>query len=320
MTVAVAGLGVVSTLGIGRNLRVDHADATDRKIDLRDVRAGIAQRGLGLLSPPMQLALRGATEAVADAGYASTLPHPSALVVGTNRAHHASIAEMLNEVLETHHVSLARGLNGSISTLAARLAIVFKTRAFACTLPSDRVAGLDAVLEGARMVRDGRATASLAGGTEALAAMKPGCADGAAFAVLEQETTLATSGRRARGHLLGWASSGAPAAGSTRLRCAVAVIRRALAGVSVASALLSGGPGEEEALAAVFHDAEPPVRYLPEPLPRVGAAVGVFQLAAALSSNDDRPVLLVNFAPGKLLAAVVASNAKSNGETAFVDS
>jgi hypothetical protein len=263
--------------------------------------ATLPSRGLGILSRATVLATRAASEAIRDAGMVDGMPDPAGLVVGTCRAHHESIIQQFETLTATGELRPILGLNGGVHALAARLAIRFRTRAFAYTVPSD-AAGLDAVLEAARMLSDGHACVALAGGVEAPMA-RADQADAAAFLVL----VGVEGGAQTHAALTGWASSGTPEKDRDRRRRAAAVVTAAVAraGQPIERVLTSGSSDEDAAIDDVFGPHAVPRESLGCVRGILGEPIGVFQLAIAASSQNAGAMLIVQFSRGKLCAAVV---------------
>lgn len=310
MRIAVQGMGCVSPLGIERRATLPPWTFPRATPELDAVRAGLAPRGLGLLGRGALLALRAANEAVYDAVGDGRLPVTGGLVVGTSSAHHEAIVANLAALRDGGEMRLVLALNGAVGSIAARLAIRFATRAFAYTVASD-AAALDAVLEGARMLRAGRAPLVLCGGVEAPVAEARAASDhepdqiaAAAFFLLAAE---GSAGPHTHGYLGAWAASGAPPGGPERRSCAAAVVEEALAGASGALAvvLIASDERDAETVRSVLGSGGAPVLPLWGARPGAGSVAGALALAAALAAGHDGNALILHFSRGRLLAAVV---------------
>ncbi|MGW0783125.1 beta-ketoacyl synthase N-terminal-like domain-containing protein [Streptomyces sp. NPDC002913] len=167
----VSGLGVITPWTDEPRQAASARPGTGRADDgWFDVASRLGPRGYRYLPPAAAYLLAATRGAVTDAG---GLDHVAAerraVVVATNHA----ATHMLDGMDETVTRAGSAGLSPalapyfSINTYAGRVATEYATRAFAVTLTSPAVAGLDALVFGAASMARGRAGALVVGATEA---------------------------------------------------------------------------------------------------------------------------------------------------------
>jgi 3-oxoacyl-[acyl-carrier-protein] synthase II len=143
-----------------------HDGAGDRWFD---VPAQLGPRGYKYLPPACLYLLAAARRAVADAGGLEHVPPARrGAVLGTNGALEAMFDEMNRTVVASHadRLSPATAPYFAVNVIGSRPSTEHRLQAFAMTLTSPRVAGLEAVQAGARAVSAGRGDLLLVGGME----------------------------------------------------------------------------------------------------------------------------------------------------------
>ncbi|MFI9152079.1 beta-ketoacyl synthase N-terminal-like domain-containing protein [Streptomyces sp. NPDC053367] len=317
----VTGIGVVTPWADtpAAAVRTARQDAPE---DWFDHRERLGRRGYKYLPSATQYFLAATKQAIADAGApldGGEGAGPAGLAeeerrgaaVGTNSAAEALHEEMDRTVLTAgaNALSPATAPYFSINLFGSRLATEHALKGFNLTLTSPRVAGLEALENGARSVRLGRASWLVAGATEeALPDTDPdaGLSErGAVALVLEPTDQVRARKGRGRGY------------GHCRVRslflppqtaAAPEGAQRARARLDAALAALGTGPVAEHQVIAVLDDS--PVAAA------VAGAVGPTARLVRAGAGSLEPLLQVAGALAELSGPVVVVTAAREGNLA----
>jgi 3-oxoacyl-[acyl-carrier-protein] synthase II len=202
----VSGLGVVTPwTDLPRQAAAPHSPAAPPDDSWFDVTTRLGPRGYRYLPAASAYLLAAARAAVADAGGIDHVAADArAAVVATNHAATRVLDGMDDTVTREGSDGLSPALAPyfSINTYVGRVATEYETRAFAVTLTSPAVAGLDALALAATSLARGRAGVLVVGTTEARlpAGHRASGADETGAAALVLEPAAAARARGARVH------------------------------------------------------------------------------------------------------------------------
>ncbi|MFE9600500.1 beta-ketoacyl synthase N-terminal-like domain-containing protein [Streptomyces hokutonensis] len=307
-----------------------------------DVRSVLGRKGTRAMDRATALAVATAGLLLEEAGPGLAQDHPEAvgMVLGTGHGSVQSIMDFTRDSLtgeKPFHVDPALFPNTVMNRAAGQSAIWHRLRGPNTTVAGGAVTGLLALSYAARLLRQRHCEAVLCGAVEEFSTERAWLeyrartggphrqpagplGEGCALFLLEPLGRAAAHGRTALAALAGtrFISFNDPERAGEALGRAVtealkeADVRPEEVGLLVPSD--SGGPlgaREDAALAGVFGEQRPPRLRLRRLTGDCGAAAASFQLAAALTAEADRPVLVTSVDPdGQTGAAVLRTGTR----------